>query len=391
MADCNHSCFQAFGTINHIYADVSNDVLCACKSLCLSLHQKFNRFDKTSELASLNAHAGQEFRCSQDMASVLQVACALYEESEGLYNVAVGPLSDLWHFTARDDTAFRVPEPSAVESALARTNLSLVELHQSREESAARLSSFALCREDLCGEVLRGEVLREEALRGEASCRKGRPSEQRTALTALEGEKALESESTPEPESAFEPEFAPKLEFEEEKIPIRIPSGMRLDLGSIAKGYAADRAAAFLWSQGARHGFLNFGGTILVLGPKADGSAWSFGLQSASAAPGQEHWVALELHWGALAVSSGYERGANCGKRRFHHIINPKTGYPVENGVAETAVLAQNAMMADALSTAAFVMGPESAFDLVHSLNAALLFRMEDGRVRMTQGFPVRR
>ena len=386
MADCNHSCFQAFGTINRIYADVSNDVLRACERLCLSLHQKFNRFDKTSELSRLNAHAGQAFQCSQDMASVLQVACALYEESEGLYNVAIGPLSDLWHFTARNDTAFRVPEPSAVESALARTNLSLVELRQSREESAVHLSSFALSGEALC----------EEMSRGEASCGRGKPSEQRMAL---EEGKALEfksisvprPESVPELKSISKPEPEPIPEPEEEKIPIRIPSGMQLDLGSIAKGYAADRAAAFLWSQGARHGFLNFGGTILVLGPKADGSAWSFGLQSASAAPGQEHWAALELHWGALAVSSGYERGANCGKRRFHHIINPKTGYSVENGVAETAVLAQNAMMADALSTAAFVMGPESAFDLVHSLNAALLFRMEDGCVRMTQGFPVRR
>ena len=167
-----------------------------------------------------------------------------------------------------------------------------------------------------------------------------------------------------------------------------LPRGMRLDLGGVAKGFAAEVAASMACALGAKRGFLNFGGTICVLGPKPDGDAWSFGLPDAGVPYGAGFWAVLHARAGSFATSSPAYRGVDCNGTRLHHIIDPRTGRPVSNGVAEVTVHAQGAAMADALSTTLFVMGAEEGMAFARDLGVGALMRMDGGTVVMTRDFP---
>lgn len=171
---------------------------------------------------------------------------------------------------------------------------------------------------------------------------------------------------------------------------LRIPRGLGFDFGGIAKGYAAERVLAVLSQAGATRGFVNFGGTIAVLGPETPGSAWVFGLQKAGAEYGGDFCALIDAAWGAFATSAGYFRDSSSGGRVRSHIIDPRTGVSVDNGVAEVTVHCQSATLADALSTALFVMGPASGLLLAGDLGAEALFSMRDGSVKASPGFPAR-
>ncbi|MBY0468932.1 MAG: FAD:protein FMN transferase [Burkholderiaceae bacterium] len=143
---------------------------------------------------------------------------------------------------------------------------------------------------------------------------------------------------------------------------IRLPrAGMEVDFGGFGKEYAADRAMAALHAAGQRHGYVNLGGDIRVLGPRADGSAWRFGIQH----PRQDERMiaSVELREGALATSGDYERYFEHEGRRYCHILDPRTGWPV-NHWASVSVTAPACVAAGALSTIAMLKGA-SALDFL--------------------------
>lgn len=136
---------------------------------------------------------------------------------------------------------------------------------------------------------------------------------------------------------------------------IRLPrAGMEVDFGGFGKEYAADRAMAALHAAGQRHGYVNLGGDIRVLGPRADGSAWRFGIQH----PRQDVGTiaSVELREGALATSGDYERYFEHEGRRHCHILDPHTGWPVSHW-AGVSVTAPACVAAGALSTIAMLKG----------------------------------
>jgi len=111
---------------------------------------------------------------------------------------------------------------------------------------------------------------------------------------------------------------------------VRLPqAGMELDFGGFGKEYAADRAAAVLHAAGARHGFVNLGGDLHALGPQADGSPWLIAIQD----PRRPEALAaeIELCSGGLATSGDYERFFELDGQRFCHLLNARTGWPVQH------------------------------------------------------------
>jgi thiamine biosynthesis lipoprotein len=133
--------------------------------------------------------------------------------------------------------------------------------------------------------------------------------------------------------------------------------GMEIDFGGFGKEYAADRAMALLAGAGQRHGFVNLGGDIRVLGPRADGAAWRFGIQH----PRQTAGViaSVDLTEGALATSGDYERYFENDARRYCHILDPRSGWPVDHW-ASVSVAAPACVAAGALSTIAMLKGAQA-------------------------------
>ncbi|MEP7297081.1 MAG: FAD:protein FMN transferase [Burkholderiales bacterium] len=134
-------------------------------------------------------------------------------------------------------------------------------------------------------------------------------------------------------------------------------AGMELDFGGFGKEYAADRAAAVLAAAGQRHGFVNLGGDIRVLGPRADGRPWRFGIQHPRRDEGTI--AAVDMSDGALATSGDYERFFEHQGRRYCHILDPRTGWPVSSW-ASISVTAPACVAAGALSTIAMLKGKQA-------------------------------
>jgi len=136
---------------------------------------------------------------------------------------------------------------------------------------------------------------------------------------------------------------------------------MALDLGGIAKGYALDRAIKVLKGRGIKEALINAGGDIRVMGERL----WKIGLQH----PRKENEVlaVIELKDQAIATSGDYQRYFIKEGKRYHHIINPETGYPADKCMSVT-ILAPQATQADILTTSIFILGPEKGMRLIESL-----------------------
>ena len=175
--------------------------------------------------------------------------------------------------------------------------------------------------------------------------------------------------------------------------------GQSIDLGGIAKGYASDCVAEIFAQYGVESGMISLGGNVYVSGAKPDGSAWRVGVQDpqdSSAAVG-----ILDLTDAYAVTSGGYQRYFEQDGKRYHHIIDPATGYPAESGLLQVTVVAGadaareddgnpagTGTMCDAFSTALFVMGEEKALDFWRSgaYEFDLILVTDDGRVLVTDG-----
>ncbi len=134
--------------------------------------------------------------------------------------------------------------------------------------------------------------------------------------------------------------------------------GVALDLGGAAKGYAVDAAAQILKEAGVPYAVLDFGGNIYVFGknPSHPQGLWQIGIQSPNADPGS-YQKTVTLKEGAVATSGTYQRSFTYEGTLYHHILDPKTGYPAESGLSSLSIRADSALVADCLSTACFVLG----------------------------------
>ena len=142
---------------------------------------------------------------------------------------------------------------------------------------------------------------------------------------------------------------------------VTLDPGTQLDLGSIAKGYAVDRALAVLRERDVPAALINLGGTIGVLGTHPSGRPWAIGVRH----PRDNLLMGeIRLEAGAVSTSGDYDRYFEHEGNRYSHILDPRTGWAVE-GVYAVTVVAANAAAADALSTAAFVLGPNDGMALL--------------------------
>ena len=179
-----------------------------------------------------------------------------------------------------------------------------------------------------------------------------------------------------------------------------IGPGQSVDLGGIAKGYAADRIVGVFQEYEVPRGLAQLGGNVLAFGDRPDGTPWRVGIQD-PARPGDKNAFAgvLALTDSFAVTSGGYQRNFEENGKTYHHIIDPATGRPADSGLTSVTVVAPaepggggwNGTMCDAYSTALFVMGEEKALDFWRSRrNGSGAFELvlvtEDGRVVVTEG-----
>ncbi len=159
-----------------------------------------------------------------------------------------------------------------------------------------------------------------------------------------------------------------KLLLNPQKRSLYLPQrGMGLDVGGIAKGWAADRVAEMLQEEGALSALLDFGGNIVLIGNKPDSSLWRVGLQDPDKIQGVYLGV-VESGPAAIVTSGDYERFYEHQGVRYHHLLDPATGLPVDNATRSVTVISATATDADALSTMLYILGVTAGMQLIESL-----------------------
>lgn len=158
--------------------------------------------------------------------------------------------------------------------------------------------------------------------------------------------------------------------------------GVELDLGGVAKGYASDRAMIILKNMGIKNAIVNSGGDMHCIGSRSRGVPWKIGIRD----PRNKEGIILELSATnkAIDTSGDYEKYFTLGKKRYSHIIDPRTGYAVSDGAVSATVIADDSMTADALATALCVLGQDgiTVVDSVKGTDAILVFT-DSGELRI--------
>lgn len=169
------------------------------------------------------------------------------------------------------------------------------------------------------------------------------------------------------------------------KVSLEKP-GMKLDLGAIAKGYAADRIVEYLTSKGVDYGIVNLGGNVYAFGKKLSSSEWKIGIQSPEDERGRYIGI-VQLVDKAVVTSGKYERYFVEDGVRYHHILSTKDGFPVENGIASVTIISADATEADALSTLVFGFGLEEGLRFTEErAGVEAIFITEENTVFTTSG-----
>ena len=274
------------------------------------LENVFSVESGSSELHHLN-EAGKA-ACSEDLLRAVSLSQQFYEDTNGLFNIALYPLKKAWGFA---DQNFRIPEEEEI-----RTLLSLADPMQAEIVSDAE---------------------------NDASAGTG---------TASESFALSESESTPESLAGS-------------GIVYHL-NGLQLDLGGMAKGYTADEAAKDLRkAKGVTGALLSLGGNIMLIGQKPDQKPWRVGILDPE---GEQDYIALLAFepaassndglWAMSVVTSGgYMRYFEQDGKRYHHILDPRTGKPAESDIVSATIVSSDSALADAMSTTAFILGLKDA------------------------------
>lgn len=167
---------------------------------------------------------------------------------------------------------------------------------------------------------------------------------------------------------------------------LSMPQNLQLDLGAVGKGIALDRVRAYLQErEDISGGVISVGGSILTHGKKQSSETWKVAIVNPRDTSAYLGYLALNGGW-CVSTSGDYERYVEVDGIRYHHIIDPATGYPAQSGVKSVTVLSESGLLSDALSTACLILGEEKGMTLAEQFGAEALFVDEAGEITMTDG-----
>lgn len=177
-----------------------------------------------------------------------------------------------------------------------------------------------------------------------------------------------------------------KIHISEEGILSAEGTGMSLDLGALGKGIACDEIAEYLHDRKISGAVVSVGGSVLTYGRKPDGGDWMIGIQDPRGEQGSAVGYLAVNEEKVVSTSGDYEKYFVTGNNRYHHIIDPETGYPAESGIISVTVVCDSGIDSDGLSTACFILGRERSRALLEAYDAEAIYITEDKRIYLTDG-----
>lgn len=175
-----------------------------------------------------------------------------------------------------------------------------------------------------------------------------------------------------------------KIQLDKGDMSVKVEEGMQLDLGAVGKGYVSKRISELLKKEGETSAILNFGGNVELVGRKPNATLWSVGVKH----PDSEAAFAKVLVENCSVITSGgYQRKFKDKGKEYHHIIDPKNGYPANSGIISATVISENSTLADALSTAFYIGGVDKSTEIYKQYkNINFILLGSNGYVYISKG-----
>lgn len=349
----------AMGTVtNQTIYSRDGDLTLEVRDIILKLEQdELSWRIEGSEVARINAAAGSGtyISVSDRLYQELEILMKLSKDSGGAFDVTIRPVAALWNI----DAWAAGEEPASEEKQMPETNPT------SEEDQMPEMNPTA--------EENQVEEINSAAGENQTAEEGTFPDEQPPAIIPTQEQITLALTHT-----GYE-----NLSLTDGTV--MLPRDMALDLGAAGKGIACDRIAAYLREQSVYGAVISVGGSVVTIGKKPDGTPWQIGIVDPWNTSSLVGILYLEGE-NFVSTSGDYERYVEVDGVRYHHILNPATGYPADSGVRSVTILCDSGILSDALSTACFVLGVEEGTALAESYGAEALFIDTEGNISMTDG-----
>ena len=342
------------------YGDTAEEAVLAAAQEIHRIDDMLSTGNPESEISKLNAAGTGEV--SEDTLRLISESQTLYKETGGLFDIAIYPVMKLWGFPTQE---YRVPETEEISAALKLADVSKIAVGGAAAPAPASTPAPA-------ADSASGGSTGADAAAAETPA----PDESTTAAAAAEA-------AAPAAEAAGQNGSA--AGSSNSTVVFGMP-GMEIDLGGIAKGFTSSRVMEVFKEHGVKHGLVSLGGNVQALGSKENGKPWRVAIQNPERE--MDYLGVLEIDNKCVITSGGYERFFEHSGVRYHHIIDPRTGYPADSGIISATIISDDGALADGLSTSLFIMGKDQAEKYWRSNADKFDYILEDkdGRLYVTEG-----
>ena len=362
------------------YGDRAEEAVTAAAQEIHKIDDMLSTGNPDSEISRLNA-AGQG-EVSETVVMLVEQSQSLYKQTEGLFDIAIYPVMKCWGFPTQD---YKVPAKEELDAALKLADVSRITIGsipaspaaESAETSAAPASTSAAAVENPDVSAETSAPAAEAAAEGDTAAEQAAPATEAAAEGNTAADQAAAAAEAGAETGAADPASA--------QITLGMP-GMEIDLGGIAKGYTSSRVMEVFKEYGIEHGIVSLGGNVQALGTKKNGKAWRVAIQNPESE--LDYLGVLEIEDKCVITSGGYERFFEQDGVRYHHIIDPRTGYPADSGIISATIISKDGTLADGLSTSLFIMGLEKAEKYWRANSDQFDFILEDksGKLYVSEG-----
>lgn len=323
---------QEYSKNDFVMSTVLSEKIYGTKDVTQDIKEELDKLEKeqlswredSSVVSQINADAqkGTKTKLDSNMTSWVETSLELAKRSNGAFDPTIGRLTRLWNIEGDNP---KVPSKQEIKNTLKDTGYT--KIHPEKVES------------------------------------------QSTATTKKNVDKDIKDNT------------------DESVSSIYIEDQCTLDLGAVGKGIACDVAQNYLKQQKEVSGaVIAVGGSILLYGSKADGSNWNVAVQNPRGQDGEAMGVLSLSGTTNVSTSGDYEKYFVQNGKRYHHILDPSTGYPAESGLISVTVVSDNGLLSDGLSTACFVLGKEKGQKLLETYGAEGIFIDQNKKVTVTKG-----
>lgn len=339
---------QEYSKTDFVMSTVLSEKIYGTKDVTQDIKEELDKLEKDqlswredhSVVSKINADAqkGIKTKLDSDMTSWVEDSLELAKRSNGAFDPTIGRLTRLWNIEGDNP---KVPSKQEIKNTLEDTGYTKIHLEKVESQNTANTKNNV-----------------------------DKDIKDNTAKNKETSEDTSQNTNTNESVSS-----------------IYIGDKCTLDLGAVGKGIACDVVQDYLKKQKEVSGaVIAVGGSILLYGSKADGSDWNVAVQNPRGQDGEAMGVLSLSGTTNVSTSGDYEKYFMQDGKRYHHILDPSTGYPADSGLISVTIVSDSGLLSDGLSTACFVLGKEKGEKLLETYGAEGVFIDQNKKVTVTKG-----